>query len=97
MRKIVTYHAYPPIPVRTFDWLAYYDGDEEAGQYGHGPTEEAAIADFIENCQEDCDLRLDGPAKAAQAARCSCRGTDEYCPCQNVPDAETRRAREQQS
>lgn len=61
MRKIITYCACPPIPVRQYDWLAYYDGDEEAGQYGSGATEEEAIADFIENYQEDCDLRLDGP------------------------------------
>ena len=35
-RKIVTSHVYPPIPVRNFDWSAYYEGDEEAGQYGYG-------------------------------------------------------------
>lgn len=29
----------------------------------------------------------------AQAARCGCLGTDDYCCCQNVPDAETRRLR----
>lgn len=29
----------------------------------------------------------------AQAARCSCRGSDDYCPCQNVPDAITLAAR----
>lgn len=61
-RKIVTTHVYPPIPVRTFDWCAHYDGDEESGQYGYGATEKAAIADFVANYQEDCDLRLDGPA-----------------------------------
>ena len=60
-RKIVTSHVYPPIPVRNFDWSAYYEGDEEAGQYGYGATEAEAIADFIENYQEGCDLRLDGP------------------------------------
>lgn len=26
-----------------------------------------------------------------QAARCGCRGSDDYCGCQNVPDRETRR------
>lgn len=25
----------------------------------------------------------------AQAARCACRGADDYCPCQNVPDRVT--------
>lgn len=29
----------------------------------------------------------------AQAQRCDCHGSDDYCPCQNVPDAETRRRR----
>lgn len=27
--------------------------------------------------------------QAAQAARCACRGADDYCPCQNAPDRET--------
>jgi hypothetical protein len=29
----------------------------------------------------------------AQGARCGCRGADDYCVCQNVPDAVTRAAR----
>lgn len=29
--------------------------------------------------------------KAEQAARCPCRGADDWCVCQNVADAETRR------
>ncbi|WP_180903261.1 hypothetical protein [Martelella soudanensis] len=29
----------------------------------------------------------------AQASRCNCRGADDYCPCQNAPDRETRRQR----
>lgn len=29
----------------------------------------------------------------AQGERCGCGGSDEYCPCQNTPDAETVRAR----
>lgn len=67
MRKVVTNHVFPPISDRRYDWLAYYDGDEEAGQYGYGATEAEAIADFVENYQADCDLRLDG--------ECSC----PYC------------------
>lgn len=61
MRKIVTTCICPPIPLRSNDWIAHYDGDEEAGQYGYGATEAEAIADFVESYQEDCDLRLDGP------------------------------------
>lgn len=31
--------------------------------------------------------------QASQASRCACRGTDEYCPCQNTPDCLTLRQR----
>lgn len=58
MRKIVTHHEYPPIPVRNMDWCAFYDGEEEAGGYGYGATEAEAIADFRENYQADHDERL---------------------------------------
>jgi hypothetical protein len=47
--KIVTTHVYPPIPVRSCDWAAHYDGYEEGGPYGSGPTEADAIRDLIEN------------------------------------------------
>lgn len=58
MPKIVTFHAYPPIPDRSNDWCAHYDGEEEAGNYGWGPTRAAAIQDFIDNCKADHDERL---------------------------------------
>lgn len=48
MAKIVTSCIYPPIPDRRCDWCAYYDGREE-GDQGHGPTEQAAILDLIQN------------------------------------------------
>jgi len=52
--KIRTEHVYPPIPIRQFDWCAYdedtYDGP--GSLLGHGPTEEAAIADFKEQWEE---------------------------------------------
>ena len=57
-RKIVTSCQYPPIPWRQFDWVAHYDGEEEAGNYGYGATEAEAISDFIENCAEGHDERL---------------------------------------
>lgn len=59
-RKIVTSHDYPPIPTREMDWSATsedYDADLVAGEYvgshpvGHGPTEEAAIDDFLEQME----------------------------------------------
>jgi hypothetical protein len=57
-RKIVTRFEHPPIPTRSFDWCAYYEGEEEAGDYGWGPTEADAIEDFTENCAEDHDARI---------------------------------------
>jgi hypothetical protein len=50
-RGIVTFHAYPPIPYRGYDWGAHYDGEEESGRYGWGETEEAAISDLLEGEQ----------------------------------------------
>lgn len=47
--KIVTSFVYPPIPLRSCDWCAYYDGQEENGDYGWGETEDAAIADLEKN------------------------------------------------
>lgn len=66
-RKIVTHHSYPPIPVRSFDWCAFYDGCEEDGRYGYGATEAEAVADFIENCAPDYD---------DEAARSSVEGSE---------------------
>lgn len=54
--KIVTSFVYPPIPIRTCDWAAYFDDDEpnDEGQMqiGRGRTEADAIADLLE--QEEC-------------------------------------------
>lgn len=47
--KIVTSYVNPPIPYRANDWCAFYDGQEETGTYGWGPTEEQAIIDLITN------------------------------------------------
>ncbi len=52
-RKIQTSHTYPPIPVRGFDWCAWFDGDEELGRYGYGPTEQEAIADLLDSWGDD--------------------------------------------
>jgi hypothetical protein len=52
-RKIVTSYWAKPIPIRQFDWEAFRDGCEEDGGYGYGPTEEAAIADLIENEEDE--------------------------------------------
>lgn len=57
-RKIVTTNICPPIPIRDYDWSAHYEGEEEAGNYGYGSTEAAAIQDFKDNCAEAHDERL---------------------------------------
>lgn len=41
-------HVYPPIPIRSNDWRAWWD-DQDEGPYGYGATEAAAIADLTEN------------------------------------------------
>lgn len=88
--KIRTTYEYPPIPIRSFDWSAVdnetYDGPGCA--IGWGRTEQEAIEDL---CGQIDGLSAD--EQKAQAARCGCRGSDDYCPCQNVPDAETKTAR----
>lgn len=45
-RNVQTSFVYPPIPIRTSDWCAYFDGCEEDGNYGWGETEAKAIADL---------------------------------------------------
>lgn len=51
-KRIVTEHIYPPIPVRTMDWCAYFDGEEELGGYGYGRTEAEAVADLLDQVDE---------------------------------------------
>lgn len=48
--RIITCYEWPPGQGGGF-WRAWRDGNEEAGVYGHGATETEAIADLME--QED--------------------------------------------
>ena len=52
--SIKTECVYPPIPTRAYDWQAYdrdtYDGP--GSPLGMGPTEQAAIADLLEQIKE---------------------------------------------
>ncbi len=43
MKKIITSFLCPPIPLRDFDWVAYYEGEEELKNHGWGRTESEAI------------------------------------------------------
>ncbi len=46
---IVTQCVNPPLPTRQWDWVAYFNGDEEAnGPTGRGPTEAEALRDLCE-------------------------------------------------
>ena len=53
MTRIVTTYVHPPIPIRTSDWCACLDGQEEDGPYGWGATEAEAIADLQEKLEEE--------------------------------------------
>jgi hypothetical protein len=47
-RKIITRYEYPPIPWRSFDWVAFREGDEETGPFYWGATEQDAITELKE-------------------------------------------------
>lgn len=50
--NISTEYIYPPIPDRRWDWSAVDDDTYEGGApIGYGPTEEAAIADLMEQLE----------------------------------------------
>jgi len=60
--KIHTNHDYPPIPVRCMDWSAVTDNYEAESDsegwwsthpVGRGPTEQAAIADLLEQIEDE--------------------------------------------
>lgn len=56
MKKIITVHEHPPIPVRDHDWLAFYDepaNDEQIHEYGNGRTEDEAIGSLLFNYPEE--------------------------------------------
>lgn len=48
-RKVKTDFWAKPIPLRQFDWCAYFDGEEEDGDYGYGRTEQDAVMDLLTN------------------------------------------------
>lgn len=50
--KIKTTYVNPPVPSRSFDWVAFIDGREEDGPHGWGKTEQEAIADLKDIIEE---------------------------------------------
>lgn len=48
-RKIIASHVYPPIPIRSHDWCAWFDDvGADASPYGWGATKQEAIDDLRE-------------------------------------------------
>lgn len=53
-RPIVTSHIYPPIPIRDYDWCAYFDDvGADCSPYGYGRTEAEAKQDLLDNYGEE--------------------------------------------
>jgi hypothetical protein len=78
--KVRTTYEYPPIPDRSMDWSAIdddnYDADcDQDGFFstspiGRGPTEEAAIADLMEQIAEASEVSGDrSKADATEVVR----------------------------
>jgi hypothetical protein len=56
--KIKTWHEYPPIPDRRFDYGAMDEDDNADGTLiGWGPTEAEAVLDLLRLFQERDELR----------------------------------------
>jgi hypothetical protein len=89
-RDHVIYFYAPPIPIRSCDWHFYhkdYDGPED-GRHGDGPSLDdckAQIDDWW--LEQDC---LSSTEQKYQSFRCACNGQDDYCPCQNMADKQTK-------
>lgn len=67
----------------------------DAGYIGGRNDAFAIVQEAIDNLPQPPkpEPLLTADEMKAQALRCSCHGVDDYCPCQNVPDAETRKTR----
>lgn len=68
----------------------------DAGYIGGRGDAFAIVQEAIENLPPEPkpgDLGLSVKEQKAQAERCGCHGTDDYCPCQNSPDSATLRLR----
>lgn len=51
--KINTRHEFPPIPIRSFDWVATDDNFDLGCPIGYGATEAAAIADLLQQLEDE--------------------------------------------
>ena len=55
MNKLLTQYISPPIPMRSMDWIAWFDGTEEKC-VGTGETEEAALWSLL--CEENSERKI---------------------------------------
>lgn len=58
--KIITTHVFPPIPIRSCDWSAHIDGQEEDGPQGWGATEQEAREDLEDQIAEELEIEREG-------------------------------------
>lgn len=67
----------------------------DAGYIGAQGDAFSIVQEVIDNLPADPgqERGLSIEEMRQQAKRCACLGSDDYCPCQNVPDRETRAAR----
>jgi DnaJ-class molecular chaperone len=73
-----------PIPLRQFDWIAFYDNDEpnDSGgmSTGEGRTEQEAINDLLTNYPPPC-VDCNGCGGILPGVECTtCEGTGERMP-----------------
>jgi hypothetical protein len=66
------------------------EGDIDIEVVANGPDVPLAVDRLI--LRQD-DAALTDAEQKAQGARCGCKGVDDYCVCQNVPDSTTRKER----
>lgn len=54
-REIITNYDPPPIPTNKFDWSAREANYEGGDPIGHGPTEQAAVDDLLDQLEDQTD------------------------------------------
>ena len=72
-RRIITSYICPPIPIRSFDWCAMLDGDDdnERAPRGWGVTETDAILDLRDQLQ---DIDSEAPGYCAGISKETAHG-----------------------
>ena len=72
---VLTAFVNPPIPVRMFDWIAWFDKYGEDGPSAHGRTEQAAIERLMRSQGMTADGKcVDCHRKPSDVLGCSVGG-----------------------